>query len=99
METLCPADTMLFQEMEAIFEEEQPCENSNHDVDKLHGGMGQWYLTAKKCQHCGANRGTRLVCDPYAQYLINGGPIRCGKCFNFLGYGMEAHISITRKGK
>ena len=91
-------DNLLFFELEEMLAEEKPCENTNHDIDPLHGGPGQWYLTAKICHHCGTNRGTRLVCDPFAQYLINGGPISCGKCFQFLGFGMEAHISITRKG-
>lgn len=97
METLSRDDTDLFGEVEAAFNEEQPCENSNHEADPNHGGPGQWYLTAKTCSHCGMNRGVRLVCDSFAQYLLNGGPIACGKCRNLLGYGRDSYRSITKK--
>jgi hypothetical protein len=97
METLNQDNTLLFSELEAHFAEDKPCENSNHAVDKLHEGMGEWYLTAKPCSTCGTDKGTRLVCDKFAQYLINGGPISCGKCFSFLGNGMDAYRSIARK--
>lgn len=98
--TLQHMDDLLLSELEDMLDEERPCENANHSVDPMHhGGPGEWYLTAKVCQHCGIDRGTRLVCDPFAQYLMKGGAVGCGKCLEFLGFGMEAYKSITRKGK
>lgn len=97
METLSP-DNLLFLELEEQFSESQPCENLNHGIDKVHGGEGQWYLTTKPCPHCGVDRGTKLICDPYAQYLMGGGLIKCGKCLNLIGSGPEAYRTITRKG-
>ena len=90
-------DNDLFDAVEALFSEETPCENANHYDDPNHGGPGQWYLASKTCEHCGNNRGVRLVCDSYAQYLLHGGPIACGRCKNLLGRGSEAYQSITRK--
>lgn len=87
----------LFDDLKLLFAEERPCENANHSADPNHGGPGEWFLTAKTCQTCSINRGVRLVCDSFAQYILSGGPIACGKCKVFLGNGMEAYKSITPK--
>lgn len=97
METSFLGEVQLFSELQEMFEQEQPCENTNHGVDPNHGGPGKWYLASKPCQHCGNLKPVRLICDSFAQYLIGGGPIACGKCKKLLGHGLEAYQSITRK--
>lgn len=97
MEPTVLSNPSIFEDIQGIFDEESPCENANHNDDPNHGGPGQWYLTSKPCQHCGNLKPVRLVCDSFAQYLIGGGPIGCGKCKRLLGHGLGAYQSITRK--
>ena len=97
MDLLIQDNTDLFDKVNALFDEEMPCENANHDDDPNHEGPGQWYLASKTCGNCGNNRGVRLVCDSFAQYLLDGGPIACGRCKGLLGCGVGAYRSITRK--
>lgn len=69
-----------YAEIREAFDEEIPCEHSQHgSLGETHGGNAEWY-GEYRCKVCGSAPGIQAFCTPWKEYVEQDHMVWCVSC-------------------